>query len=114
VKTPHERRVRKKDTKLIKEIHAHLDMQPPRSPIASEGEESSDIETFKERIAHFDEETPVQQWYGDASFGGFGFDLGGTGGASSSHPPPFDSPPLANPQNDGESEESVEEEDDDE
>jgi hypothetical protein len=35
-------------------------------------------------------------------------------GASTSHPPPFDSPPLANPQNDQESKESGEEEDNDE
>jgi hypothetical protein len=48
------------------------------------------------------------------SFGDLGFDLGGTASASSSHPLPFDSPPLANPQNDEESEESGEEEDDDE
>jgi hypothetical protein len=46
----------------------------------------------------------VQQWYGDASFSGFGFDYGGMAGASSSHPSPFDSPPPANPRNDEESE----------
>jgi hypothetical protein len=50
-------------------------------------------------IARFDEETLVQQWYGDASFTGFGFYYGGMAGASSSHRPPFDSPPPANPQN---------------
>ncbi len=77
----------------MKEIHTHLNLQPPRSPIASEGEESMEIESFKERIAHFDVETPVQQWYSDASFSSFGFDYGGMAGASSSHPPP------ANPQN---------------
>jgi hypothetical protein len=33
------------------------------------------------------------------SFSSFGFDFGGTAGASSSHPPPINSPPLANPQN---------------
>jgi hypothetical protein len=75
------------------------------------GEESPDIETFEEIIAHFDEDTPMQQWYGDVSFSGFGFDLGGIVSASSSHPPPFDSPP-ANPQDDEESEE--EEDSDDE
>jgi hypothetical protein len=37
-------------------------------------------------IAQFDEETPVQQWYNDASFSGFDFDYGGMAGASSSHP----------------------------
>jgi hypothetical protein len=41
----------------------------------------------------------VPQWYGDASFRGFGFDYGGMAGASSSHPPPSDSPPPANLQN---------------
>jgi hypothetical protein len=35
--------------------------------------ESPDIEPFEQRIAHFDEETLVQQWYGDVSFSGFGF-----------------------------------------
>ncbi len=34
---------------------------------------------------------------GDARFSGFGFDYGGMAGASLSHPPPFDSPPPANP-----------------
>jgi hypothetical protein len=42
-------------------------------------------------IARFDVETLVQQWYGDVIFCGFGFDYGGMAGASSSHPPPFDS-----------------------
>jgi hypothetical protein len=66
----------------VKEICTHLNLQPPSSPIAFEGEESPEIETFEERIAHFDEETLVQQWYGDASFSGFGFDYGGMDGAS--------------------------------
>jgi hypothetical protein len=44
------------------------------------------------------------------SFSGFGFDYGGMAGASSSLPP-FDSPPLTNPQN---IEENEDEEDDDE
>jgi hypothetical protein len=74
-----------------------LNLQPPSSPIASEGEESLKIETFEEMIARFDEETPVQQWYGDASFSGFGFDYSGMAGTSSSHPLPVDSPPPANP-----------------
>jgi AraC-like DNA-binding protein len=95
VKTHHERRERKKITKSMKEIHAHLNLQPPSSSIASGGEESPEIESFEERIARFDKETPVQQLYSDASFR---FDYGGLAGASSSHPPPFDSPPLANPQ----------------
>jgi hypothetical protein len=60
VKAQHERRARRKDTKSIKEIHSHLNLQPPRSRIASGGEESMDIESFKERIAHFDVETPMQ------------------------------------------------------
>jgi hypothetical protein len=58
-------------------------LQPPSSPIASKGEESTEIESFEERITRFDEETPVQQWYGDASFSGFSFDYGGMIGASS-------------------------------
>jgi hypothetical protein len=99
VKAPHERRERKKITKLVKEIHTHLNLQPPSSLIASEDEERPEIESFEERVARFDEETPVQQWYGDASFSGFGFDYGGMAEALSSHPPPFDSPPPTNPQN---------------
>jgi hypothetical protein len=51
-----------------------------------------EIESFEERIARFDVETPVQEWYVDASFSSFIFDYGGMAGASSSHPPPFDSP----------------------
>jgi hypothetical protein len=89
VKARHERRARRKDTKSIKEICAHLDLQPPHSPIVSEGEESPEIETFEERITCFDEETLVQQWYGDVSFSGFSFDLGGKAGASSSHHHPL-------------------------
>jgi hypothetical protein len=59
---------------------------PPSSPIPFEGEESQKIESFEEIIARYDEETPVQQWYGDVSFSGFGFDYSGMAGASSSHP----------------------------
>jgi hypothetical protein len=66
-------------------------LPPPSSPIASDGEESSEIESFEERIARFEDETLVQQWYGEASFSGFGFNYGGMASASSSHPPPFDS-----------------------
>jgi hypothetical protein len=62
------------------------ELAAPSPPIASEGEEGLEIESFEEWIACFDEETPVQQWYGDASFSGFGFDYGGMAGASSSHP----------------------------
>jgi hypothetical protein len=111
VRAQHERRERRKITKLVKEICTHLNLQPPSSPIASEGEESPEIETFEEMIARFDEETSVQQWYGDVSFSGFGFDYGGMDGASSSHPPPVDSPPPANSRN---VEESDDEDDDDE
>jgi hypothetical protein len=46
-------------------------------------------------IARFNVETSIQQWYGDASFSSFDFGYGGMSGASSSHPPPFDFPPLA-------------------
>jgi hypothetical protein len=88
-----------------------LNLQPPSSSIASEGEESPEIESFEESIARFDEETPVQQWYDNASFSGFGFDYRGMTGASSSHPPPVDSPPPANLQH---VEESEDEDDDDE
>jgi hypothetical protein len=112
VKAQHERRARRKDIKSVKEIYAHLNLQPPRSPIASEGEESPNIETVEERLAHFDDETLVQQWYGDVSFSGFGFDYGDMVGASSSHPPPFDSPPLTHTHDD-ECEGSREEEEDD-
>jgi hypothetical protein len=91
VRAQYERRERRKITKSVKQIHTHLNLQPPSSPIVSEGEESSQIETFKERIAHFDEKTPVQQWYGDTSFSGFDFDYGGMAEASSSHPSPIDS-----------------------
>jgi hypothetical protein len=105
VRAQYERCERRKITKSVKEIRTHLNLQPPSSPIVSEGEESSEIETFKERIARFDEETPVQQWYSDASFSGFGFDYGGMAEASSSHPA------SANPQN---VEESEDKDDDDE
>jgi hypothetical protein len=60
VKAQHERHERKKITKSAKEICAHLNLQPPSSPIASEGEESPNIESFEERIARFEDETPVQ------------------------------------------------------
>jgi hypothetical protein len=86
-----------------------LNLQPPSSPIASEGEESMKIESFEEKIARFDEETPVQQWYDDASFSDFDFDYGGMAGASSSHPASVDSPPPANLQNIEESEDKDDE-----
>jgi hypothetical protein len=60
VRAQHERRERRKITKLVKEIRTHLNLQPPSSPIASEGEESLEIESFEERIARFDDETLVQ------------------------------------------------------
>jgi hypothetical protein len=104
VKAHHERHAREKDTKSMKEIHSHLNLQPPRSPIASAGEESPEIESFEERIARFDVETPVQQLYGDTSFSGFGFGYSSMVGASSSHPAPFDSPPLTQTHDDEEEE----------
>jgi hypothetical protein len=61
VRAQHERRERREIIKLVKEIHTHLNLQPPSSPIASEGEESLEVESFEARIARFDEETPVQQ-----------------------------------------------------
>jgi hypothetical protein len=57
VRAQHERRERRKITKSVKEIHTHLNLQAPSSPIASEGEEGLKIESFEERIARFDEET---------------------------------------------------------
>jgi hypothetical protein len=69
----------------MKGIHAHLNLQPPHSSIASKGEGSIEIESFEERVSRFDVETLVQQWYGDASFSSFSFDYGGMAGASSSH-----------------------------
>jgi hypothetical protein len=99
VRAQHERRERRKITKSVKEIRTHLNLHPPSSPTASEGEEIPKIETFEERITRFDEETPVQQWYGDVSFSGFDFDYGGMARASSSHPPLIDSPSLTNSQN---------------
>jgi hypothetical protein len=65
------------------------------------------------RIAHFDVETLVQHWYGDASFSGLVFDYGGIASASSSHPPPFDSSPSAQTHDD-DGEDIGKEEDDDE
>jgi hypothetical protein len=59
VKVLHESRARRKDTMSLKETHAHLNLKPPHSPIAFEGEESSKIESFEERIACFDVETLV-------------------------------------------------------
>jgi hypothetical protein len=87
-------------------------LQPPSSPIASEGEESLEIESFEERITWFEDETLVQQWYGETSFSGFSFDYGGMADASSSHPPPFDSPPPAHTHDDEEEEEGEEQDDD--
>jgi Mg2+ and Co2+ transporter CorA len=56
VKAQHARR---KDTKSIKEIYAHLNLEPPRSLNAFEGEESPKIESFEEMIACFNVETSV-------------------------------------------------------
>jgi hypothetical protein len=60
VRAQHERHERRKITKSVKEIRTHLNLQPPSSPIASDGEESPKIESFEEMIARFEEETPVQ------------------------------------------------------
>jgi hypothetical protein len=98
VRAQHQRSALKKDTKSVKEIHSHLNLQPSCSPIASEGEQSMEIESFEERVAHFDSENPVQQWYRDMSFGGFPYGLDSHTGTSHSHPPPFDSPPPAQTQ----------------
>jgi hypothetical protein len=114
VKTQHERQARKKDTKFVNEIHAHLNLQPRCSPIASEGEEIPENESFEERVAWFEVQNLVQQWYDDTSFSGFGFHYGGVVGPSSSHPPLFDSPPPAHPLNDEDNEESGDKSEDDE
>jgi hypothetical protein len=53
----------------------------------------------------------MQLLYGDASFSSFGFDYGGMADASSSHPPPFDSPPLAQTHDDDGEDEGKEEDD---
>jgi hypothetical protein len=114
VNTQYERRARRKDTKSIKEIHAHLNLEPPHSLIAFVGEDSPNIESFKERVACFDEEVLVHQWYGDMSFSDFSFDYDGMAGASSSHPPHFDSPPSAQTHDDDDEEEGDEKDNDDE
>jgi hypothetical protein len=54
----------------------------------------------------------VQQWYSDVSFSGFDFDYGGMVGASSSHPPLFESPPLAHTHDDEKQEEGEEKDND--
>jgi hypothetical protein len=59
VRAQHERHQRRKITKSVKEIRAHLDLQPPSSLVASEFKESPKMESFEERIAPFDEETLV-------------------------------------------------------
>jgi hypothetical protein len=59
VRAQHERRERRKISKSVKEIHTHLNLQPPSYPIAFDGEESPEIESFEERIVRFDEETQV-------------------------------------------------------
>jgi hypothetical protein len=109
VKAQHGKHARKKDTKSAEEIHSHISLQNPHFAIASKGEESLEIESFEERVARFEVENLVQQWYGDTSFNGFGFFYGGEAGPSPSHPSPFDSPPPAHPQNDEENKESEDE-----
>jgi hypothetical protein len=111
-KAQHKRRERKKITKSVKEIRAHMDLLPPSFPIAPEGEESSKIESFEERIACFDEEMSMQQWYGDVSFSNFGVDYSGMADASSSDPASFESPPLAHTRYEEEEEEGESEDDD--
>jgi hypothetical protein len=57
VKAQRERRATKKGSKSVKEIHAHLNLQPLTLPLPRE--ESLKIESFEERIARFDVETLV-------------------------------------------------------
>jgi hypothetical protein len=59
VRAQHERCERRKITKSVKE-RTHLNLQLSSSPIDFEGEESTKIESFEERIARFDEKTSVQ------------------------------------------------------
>jgi hypothetical protein len=47
VRAQYERRERRKIAKSVKEICNHLNLQAPSSPIASEGEESPEIESFE-------------------------------------------------------------------
>jgi hypothetical protein len=112
VKDQHERRAGRKDTKSVNGIWAHLNLQPPRSPIAFEGEESHDVESFEERVTRFDTENPVQQWYGDMCFGSFSYGFDSGAGTSHSQPSLFDSPPPAQTQDDDE--EGEDDKDDDE
>jgi hypothetical protein len=60
VRAQDERHERRKITKSVKKIRTHLNLQPPSSPIASDGEEIPKIKSFEEMIARFEEETPVQ------------------------------------------------------
>jgi hypothetical protein len=110
VRAQHERRAWKKDTKSIKEIHAYLNLQPHRSPIDSDGEESPEIESFEERVSQYEVENLCTQWYGDMNFGGFSYGIDSSACPSYTQSPPFASPP----QNDEGDEESGEESDDDE
>jgi hypothetical protein len=50
VKAQHERHERQKITKSVKEIHAHLNLQPPSSPIASEGEKAQRLSPLKKEL----------------------------------------------------------------
>jgi hypothetical protein len=86
VRAKYDRRVQKKDTRSVKEVHAHLNLQPSRSPIASKVEESPKIESFADRVDRFEVENPMQHWYGDTSFSR-------EANPSYSQPPLFDSPP---------------------
>jgi hypothetical protein len=60
VRAQHERRARKKATMSIKVVHAHLNLQPLHSPIASEAKESPEIESFEEQVARFEVENLIQ------------------------------------------------------
>jgi hypothetical protein len=50
VRAHHERHKRRKITKSVKEIHAHLNLQPPSSPIASEGEKAQKLSPLKKGL----------------------------------------------------------------
>jgi len=91
VRMHHERQERKKNTRRLKEIHSHLNLQPPCSPIGSEGDES-EVETFEHQMQSLDQEDPFAMTYGSQSSSEvFGFSSGTF--AAPPPPPPPSRPP---------------------
>ena len=89
----------------MKLLHQQSNLQPPRSPIASEGEQSPEIESFEARMSCYEQENPYSSWFGDIDISGAIF---GPGGAGTSQVPPFNPPPPP-PNNDENDEEDDEE-----